>query len=961
MDHPSLSLVTALQDRYCLERELGRGGMATVYLGRDLRHNRSVAVKVLSPELSSLLGRERFLREIEIAGRLQHPNILPLFDSGSACDFLYYAMPYVEGESLRDLLEREKQLSLDDALAITREVADALSYAHDHGVVHRDVKPGNILLSGGHALVADFGIARAITASDGGALTTRGIAVGTPAYMSPEQATGQDHVDGRSDLYSLGCVVYEMLAGEPPFTGRTAQAIAARHLQEPPPSLRVVRPSVTPAVQEVLETALAKVPAERYPTVRRFVVALDAARTGRGPGARRPRRAMVSVAAVSMAAAALLAGGLLWRFGVTGAATLDPNKVLVFPLGELPKGVTGGTGEAIAVIIESALEHTDPLRWIDGWQQLSPDQRADPALLSGSAARRIARQRGARWYTTGTAVHRGDSITVALRLNDARGDSIASQASASALSAQAPQAGLRAVNQLLAPILAPGQRLDLSSLGDRRPVAVAAWLQGEREYRRGNFDSALVHLRRAVAEDSALALAALRGAQASSWKSLLPEAAEFAHAALGNIALLSDRQAGFTRGLAHYLGGRADSAAYWLTQALAKSPDWAEAHMALGEVYQHLLPRADEPLDSLAKLEFRLAAADTGFAPPHFHLAEIAIRARDFQRAADEARRFANLGGGVEERRELDMMLVCARRGGPAVDWVGTARGSPMAVLSAARMLSVAGAFPDCAEAASRALLTQTLDEGLHQAAFHLLQSLWASQGRDRDLVALVDSVEASGWWQVASVSYPADALAGLPGFDARVVESIAVLRRHYGSSYEDSLNGGRLLLLGAWLARSGHLTAAARLQGRLSRLAEGTRDAETELESAALDAHMLLARGDSSAALGALERLTPVARRDLLLWGYTESLPAERLTRARLLFSLGRFEQAIRVAEGFDHPTPVVYLAFIPASLSLRYQAALALGQLERATRYRARLSALHRSGLAARTRTSHSPAPGE
>ena len=200
MDHLPPSLIASLQDRYRIERELGRGGMATVYLAHDIKHDRPVALKVLHPELSSALGRERFLREIEIAARLQHPNILPLFDSGSACGFLYYVMPYVEGESLRDLLDREKQLALDHTLAIAREVGDALAYAHGHGVVHRDIKPGNILLSGGHALVADFGIARAIRTAGNADLTSRGLAVGTPAYMSPEQSSGQDEVDGRSDL-----------------------------------------------------------------------------------------------------------------------------------------------------------------------------------------------------------------------------------------------------------------------------------------------------------------------------------------------------------------------------------------------------------------------------------------------------------------------------------------------------------------------------------------------------------------------------------------------------------------------------------------------------------------------------------------------------------------------------------------------------------------------------------------
>jgi eukaryotic-like serine/threonine-protein kinase len=218
----------ALTDRYRVEREVGAGGMATVYLAQDLKHHRKVAVKVLRAEVAAVLGPERFLREIAIAARLHHPHILPLYDSGRAEEFLFYVMPYVEGQSLRDRLTRERQLPLDDALQIAREVADALSFAHSQGVVHRDIKPENILLESGHAVVADFGIARAISAAGSERLTETGIALGTPAYMSPEQAFGEAHLDGRSDIYALGCVVYEMLGGDPPFTGSSAQAILAR-------------------------------------------------------------------------------------------------------------------------------------------------------------------------------------------------------------------------------------------------------------------------------------------------------------------------------------------------------------------------------------------------------------------------------------------------------------------------------------------------------------------------------------------------------------------------------------------------------------------------------------------------------------------------------------------------------------------------------------------------------------
>ena len=266
-------LQEGLADRYRLERELGRGGMATVYLAHDLKHDRQVALKVLHPELAATLGPERFQREIRTTARLQHPHILPVLDSGEASGQLFYTMPFVEGESLRDRLRRERQLPIAEALQITREVADALGYAHERGVVHRDIKPENILLSRGHALVADFGVARALQVS-GGELTETGMSVGTPAYMSPEQGMADPNLDGRSDLYSLGCVLYEMLAGEAPYTGTSAQAIMAKRLREPVPHVRTVRETVPVTVDQSLERVLAKTPADRFASAGEFAAAL---------------------------------------------------------------------------------------------------------------------------------------------------------------------------------------------------------------------------------------------------------------------------------------------------------------------------------------------------------------------------------------------------------------------------------------------------------------------------------------------------------------------------------------------------------------------------------------------------------------------------------------------------------------------------------------------------------------
>lgn len=271
-------LATALSRSYVIERELGGGGMATVYLARDLKHDRDVAIKVLRPDLAAGVGAERFTREIRLVARLSHPHILPLYDSGEADGFLYFVMPAMEGASLRDRLEKEKQLPVEDAVQIAREVADALDYAHKHDVVHRDIKPENVMLHGGHAVVADFGIGRVMaTAADAGGLTQTGVTVGTPAYMSPEQASGESSIDGRSDLYALGCMLYEMLTGVQPFTGPTAQAVIAKRFTQTPPQVTVSRDSVPISVSRAVAKLLATTPADRYATGAQFNAALAAA------------------------------------------------------------------------------------------------------------------------------------------------------------------------------------------------------------------------------------------------------------------------------------------------------------------------------------------------------------------------------------------------------------------------------------------------------------------------------------------------------------------------------------------------------------------------------------------------------------------------------------------------------------------------------------------------------------
>lgn len=927
----------ALADRYTIEHEVGHGAMATVYLARDLRYNREVALKVMNPELSAALGPERFLREIDVVAHLNHPHILPLLDSGDAGGALFYAMPYVEGESLRHRLNRESRLRIDDAFALVREVALALDYAHEQGIVHRDVKPENILLSRGFALLADFGIAHVVSQiANVEPLTQTGVYPGTPAYMSPEQCGGGGPLDGRSDLYALACVLYEMLAGEPPFTGRTAQAIVARHLQEPPPSLRVVRPTVTLAVQEVIETALAKVPADRYSTAAQFVSALEGARTGRMT----LRRRLLQTLTIAVTA---VAAGILWLFVIGPNQPLDLNRVVVYPLAESPPGSSReGTGEAVALMIGTGLEHTEPLRWIDGWTLLDPRQRENLALLTNAAERRIARNRGARWYLDGSVVRQGDSATVVLRLTDAGADSLIGRASASGLAPHAAQVGLQAVNALLPRLLAPGRRIDLSALSARKPAAVASWLQGEREYRRSDFDRALDYLRRAVNEDSSLAVAALRGLQAASWRSSVTEAETFAAVVVRHLALLPRRQAYLARGLDAYLRGQADSSITWLNLALADAPDWTEAHMARAEVYYHLLPTATGPLDSLAKVELTSAAVDTGFAPPRFHLAEIAIRSGDHRQSELAVRQFVSYHPDPQSGGQLTLMLDCLQSGRGAVPWDRAARDGALDALRAAKALAVAGAFPGCAEDGFRAILANQAASGYHWGAFLGLQGVLAAEGRVSELRTLIDSLVGTGM-EAASRLYLLDAMGGI----AVAKEAGQVADRY--SHDVDPKSPQTEWLLASWYAYRGDVAEVESAWARLNAAARTSSDPVTDRLAQALGGRLALLRGDTSEAIRRFRAILPSARREALEWDLSEPLAGERLLLAELLLARGFTAEASVVASQFDHPSPAAFLPFLPASLAIRYRTALALGQRGAGARFRERLRTLGHGDLLA------------
>ncbi len=621
-------LRAALGDRYRLEREIGAGGMATVYLAEDLRHRRPVALKVVRPELGGELGLERFLREIELAARLQHPHILPVFDSGvveqgSNGQTPYFVMPYVEGETLRQWLQREGKLTPDDALGLAREIADALSYAHSHGVIHRDIKPENILLSGGHAVVADFGVAKAIEsgaaaeapAVAGAKLTAVGFAVGTPHYMSPEQATGRDAVDARTDQYSLACVLYEMLVGRPPFEGDTAQSVVAKAMTAPRP-----RP---PVLDGVVIRAMAADPAGRFPDMAAFAAALRERRTTPSLGRWAP---------AAWAALLLAAVGGAWLASRPDGHTVAPaaETMAVLPFSASGAGVEF-LGEGMVDLLATNLNGVGGIRTIDPravvrrWNEEQAGSGVERALAVG-------RELEAGSVVLGSAVSAGGRVRLAADLYSVTGD----------------QLGRAQVDGPVDSVLPLVDRLSLALLRDvwrsREPVpnlqlaavttdsmaALRAYLRGEYHYRKVSFDSAQGAFTRAVEIDSTFALAHFRRALVFGWTGGYGsedsrEAAEagfrFAHRLpprdrrlLGNYLL-------FERGK--------PSSVDSLRAFVADHPADLEGRYLLGEALHHTRAYTGVSPDTIVAAFDSVLRRDSSLIPAALHPIELALQRGD--------------------------------------------------------------------------------------------------------------------------------------------------------------------------------------------------------------------------------------------------------------------------------------------------------------------------------------------
>ena len=890
---PATTLADALRDRYTIERELGHGGMATVYLARDLKHDRFVALKVLHPELAHAIGSDRFHREIKLAARLQHPHILSVHDSGETQGFLWFTMPFVAGESLRDRLRREKQLPIDDAVRIATEAARALDYAHREGVIHRDIKPENILLTkDGDTLIADFGIGRALGAPQpGDTLTESGVIVGTPAYMSPEQSAGERELDGRTDIYSLGVVLYEMLAGEPPFTGPTAQAIMAHRFTGTPKPLHEARELVPNQVEQALARALARVPADRFTSARDFAAALAGAATtpsGTRPVAPGRTKSWVAPAAAVAGIAILVLGVMSWlRMRPTTA--LNADLVAVAPFDVLGGGRDLALWrEGLVDVLARNLDGAGPLRTVSPTVVI----RRWRGRAEAESATELGRQTGARLVVFGQLVGTsGDSVRLSATIQDAsRGVSLGdvdlrgSQGNVDRLADSLTVRVLRELGRTR-----PIGAARLATFGSGSLPALKAFLQGEQEYRRSNWDSALVDYRRAIELDTAFAqpynrLGTILGWQRTAYDSLsdayILKAGALNHrlAPRESLLIAGDSVQAFL--FSHRPGG----IEYWsavrrlfrtMDEAAARYPEDPLVWDAVGEARMHLgfflgrsNPWALEAFD-------RAIAADSAFAPAYIHPVELALHAGGPAAALRYVDRYLALGPNDKYSGSMRLMraLLSPESTSPASlnRWLDTASAD---ALSGAYLAF--WALPDSAEVALR--LARLLAQGRpgekpwsdpamgqRQVARMLLR-----RGHLREARAVIgDNPERPLRFQYAE----AVLLGAVPP------DSAAVTFRHWLRDGQ-----GLSFLSLSWWAERRDTASIRQFMRSADSLVQGPSRALLPYYAQAAPAYLALARRDTTRAL---EQFMALPDSLCMVCGF------ERLTRVRLLSAKGRDEEA--------------------------------------------------------------------
>jgi tetratricopeptide (TPR) repeat protein len=641
-------LQKTLQGRYRVESELGHGGSATVFQAQDLKHHRTVAIKVLDPDIARAVGPERFLMEIEISASLSHPHILPLLDSGHADGLLYYVMPHVKGRSLRDRLKKELQLPLNEALQITREVADALDYAHRQGVIHRDIKPENILIEEGHARVADFGIARALDSAGGEALTDTGIVVGTAQYMSPEQSSGEARLDGRTDIYSLGLVLYEMLAGEVPLTGPNPQATFARRLTDPVPSLLAVRDTVPNSVERAVTKALAKLPVDRFTTAERFgnslapgVVELTSPPPAESPEGVRPRwkpalRRWNRIALTLAAVGAVAIGA--WALWPRPPVPIEPTAIAVFPFSVSGSEDYTYLGEGMPYLLSTSLDGAAELRRVDPYALIkywTLNGATDPDPKQAQA---VAEHFGAGLFVLGNVVEFGGRVRLDASLYDwSRGSAPAAYAYAEGEEEEIPELTDRLAAGLLSgytgtQVSLGGDLTRLAALTTNSLPALKAYLDGEEKLRLGQFSNAIESFQVAANQDSTFALAWYRLCIALLWEEQLFRGRIVVDRAMNYAERLPESYQQQLKAYQAFTRGEFSEAEQLVRTALRARPEDAELWFQLGEIQFHGNSIRGKPIPAAQEAFDRAMRLDPGNEVLASHAVEIAAKNGDLAR-----------------------------------------------------------------------------------------------------------------------------------------------------------------------------------------------------------------------------------------------------------------------------------------------------------------------------------------
>jgi len=878
------TLQAALGPGYVVERELG-GGMSRVFLATERALNRRVVVKVLPPDYSAGVSHDRFRREIQVAARLQHPHIVPVLSTGEASGVLYYTMPFIEGESLRDLLEREHQLSVDTAVRIAAEVADALDYAHRHGIIHRDIKPENILLEDGHAIVADFGIARALDAAAGATLTGVGVALGTPAYMSPEQVAAERDLDPRSDVYSLGCVLYEMLTGEPPFTGSTVQAVISKRLTTAPAPVRALRQTVSVALEEVLRQALAVVPADRYATAKDFQRALGA---GTAPVValpiRRRRRAVRIGVAVGLIAAA---GAVMIRNRDDAAPAANRDVVAVLPFRVTgPDSSLGYLREGMVDLLAAKLtgeggpRAADPRAVMSVWERMSKGTSVPTADM----ARDVAKQLGAGRVLLGGIVGSPSRLVITASLFDVGEHEAPVEASVDG----SPDSLPALIDELTAELLTrhAGESDRLSSLTSTSLQALRSYLGGQAAYRSGRNEQAVQHFTRALGHDSTFVLAAVGLFSAAYWT---PDTVPFGR---GKRLAWSQRERLSTRDRAFveaWTGPRypappsfAEALDGW-RRAVEIAPDRPEPWFELGDVLFHFGPVLGiaDAMQRASSAFDRALALDSSFAAPLAHLVELAAQSGDVNRARTLAEAYFSRDSTADAADYVRWRVAHAVGDSAAVKQL-RARFRTMSTTSLRRIVGlgqVTGLAPKDVDRAADVLRQREVRPSEARLIGNELRHLALNRGRPADALRFVEAAEdpaaamlfdalfgggdSTAASRAAAAALLKDgeapselrcalALWNASRGHARAGGAASAASRHSDGAYEPRLCEAMIPLLGA----SADQTAIPRLARVLSESPTGT-FASSPLESAA---RLVLARareraGDPAGALATVRQ----------------------------------------------------------------------------------------------------------